>query len=350
MIPSPTSSPIPRPTLQASSSLHQQSFHTIDKLPRDASSLGPSHLTSHEQGHSLSISPPPHSPQSESLLPEEMERLCLIQQQIPPENSHVQSFLYEIKRNMTSNNIQNYIYKNLPYFIFEIIKDKIKTSSTPEVKKFCLRFLDFIQFNTNDFLSNQDCSFCWLDLEQPRLVEAHWIQTHRNVPITANLAQKQFLLHCFNMDLLENHFHKDRIIQNTFRPTSEEEYILFERTAPTLTKFSSLLQVYLTTDHQNKMHFLNELFQAPPPSHSDSILFQYDPFPSTHKPASNAESRESLISEADQMDLTHADDQSPPFLDQITDQPSAPHGISYPHPQDFNLTEEPIDRQINKTV
>ena len=140
------------------------------------------------------------------------------------------------------------------------------------------------------------------------------------------------------------------MVQDIFKPTNEEEYMLFQRTAPTLTKFSSLLQIYLTTDHQNKMHFLNELFQAPPPSHSDSILFQYDPFPSTQNPASNAESRESLISEADQMDLTNADDQSPPFLDQITDQPSAPHGISYPYPQDFNLTEEPIDSQINKTV
>ena len=111
-----------------------------------------------------------------------------------------------------------------------------------------------------------------------------------------------------------------------------------------------MLQIYLNSDHPPKMSFLNELFQPPSPSHSDSILFQYDPFPSTQNPASNAESIESLINEANQMDLTLPNDPSPPFLDQITDQPSAPHGISYPYPQDFNLTEEPIDSQINKTV
>ena len=238
----------------------------------------------------------------------------------------------------------------MPYFIFEIIKDKVRSPNTPEVKSFCLKFLDFIQFNTNDFLSNNDCSFCWLDLAQPRLVEAHWTQAHRHLPITANLAQKQFLLNCFNMNLIENNFHQDKMVQDIFKANNAEEYVLFQRTTPTLTKFSSLLQIYLTTNHQDKMSFLNELFQAPPPPHTDSILFPYDPFPTTQDPASNVESRESLISQADQMDLTNTDDQPPPLVDQPIGQPSAPHGISYPHVEAFDLTEELVEGHINNTI
>ena len=111
-----------------------------------------------------------------------------------------------------------------------------------------------------------------------------------------------------------------------------------------------MLQIYLTSDHPHKMNFLNELFQPPPPSHSDSILFLNDPFPSTYKPPSNAASIESLINETNQMDLTLPDDQSPPFLNQSTDQPTAPHGITHQYLQDSNLTEEPSDSKINKTV
>ena len=167
----------------------------------------------------------------------------------------------------------------MPYLILQIIKDKVQNPNKPEVKAFCLKLLDFIQYNTNDFLSNDDCSFCWLDLAQPRLVQAHWALAHSHLPISANLGQKKFLLQYFNMDLIEDNFHQDKMIQEIFKADNEEEYILFQRTTPTLTKFSSLLQIYLTTNHQDKMTFLTDLFQAPPITHTDSILFPYDPFP-----------------------------------------------------------------------
>ena len=250
---------------------------------------------------------------------------------------------------MTPYNLQEYIFKNLPYLVFEIIKDKIRNSSTPEVQKFALRFLEFLQFNSNSFLSDQDCCFCWIDLEDTRLLEAHWSQTHSQIPLTANLAQKQFLLHCFNMDIMENHFHKDVLIQNIFRPADDQEYILFERTAPTFTKLSTMLQIYLNSDHTRKMDFLTELFQPPIPSHADSILFLDDPFPSTRQPT-RTESIESLITETDQMNLTLPNEESTPLLDYIDDQPSAPHGLTYPHPQDTVLAEEKNDSKVNQTV
>ena len=111
-----------------------------------------------------------------------------------------------------------------------------------------------------------------------------------------------------------------------------------------------MLQIYLNSDHPHKMSFLNELFQPPSPSHSDSILFLNDPFPSTYKPPSKAESIESLINETNQMDLTLQNDDSPTFLDQITDQPSAPHGITYPYHQVSVLAEEQGDNKVNKTI
>ena len=110
-----------------------------------------------------------------------------------------------------------------------------------------------------------------------------------------------------------------------------------------------MLQIYLTSDHPQKISFLNELFQPPSPSHSDSILFLNDPFPSTYKPPSKTESIESLINETNQINLTLPNDESPPFLDQITDQPSAPH-ITYPYIEDSNLAEEQGDNKVNKTI
>ena len=186
-------------------------------------------------------------------------------------------------------------------------------------------------------------------LEDRRLLEAHWDQTHSQIPLNANLAQKQFLLNCFNMDIMENHFHKDVLIQNIFRPADDQEYILFERTAPTFTKLSTMLQIYLNSDHTKKMDFLTELFQPPIPSHADSLLFLDDPFPSTRQPT-RTNSLESLMTDADQMNLTLPNEESTPLLDYIDDQPSAPHGLTYPHPQDTVLAVEKNDSKVNQTV
>ena len=349
IVSSATSSSLPRQQLQSSPSHLQHNLQGTVHLPTGATSLDPYCLQSQNQRYSLSRSTTPNS-QSGNLRPEEIERLAIIQREIQPENTHVQSFFNDIKKHMTPYNLQEYIFKNLPYLVFEIVKDKIRNSPTPEIQKFALRFLEYLQFNSNSFLSDQDCCFCWIDLESTRLLEAHWSQTHTQIPLTANLAQKQFLLNCFHMDIMENHFHKDVLVQNIFRPADDQEFLLFERTAPTFTKLSSMLQIYLNSDHTRKMDFLTNLFQPPAPSHSDSILFLDDPFPSSYKQPTKTESIESLVSETNNMNLTLPQEQSTPLLDYIDVQPSAPHGLTYPHPQDTVLAVDKNDSKINQTV
>ena len=112
------------------------------------------------------------------------------------------------------------------------------------------------------------------------------------------------------------------------------------------------MQIYLTTtNNQDRLTFLNDLFQAPPLTHTDSILFPNEPYTPSQTPASRVESRQSLLSESDQMDLTNTGDQPPPLVDQPIDQASAvPYGISYPHVEAFELTEEFVEDHINNTI
>ena len=348
IISSATNSSLPRQQLQSSPSHLQHNLQGTVHLPTGATSLDPYYLESQSQRSSVSRSTTPTS-QSGKLRPAELERLAIIQREIQPDNTHVQSFFHDIKKHMSPYNLQEYVFKSLPFLVFEIIKDKIRNSSTPEIQKFALRFLEFLQFKSNSFLSDQDCCICWIALEDKRLLEAHWDQTHSQLPLNANLAQKQFLLNCFHMDIMENHLHKDVLIQNMFRPVDDQEYILFERLVPTFTKLSTMLQIYLNSDHTRKLDFLAQLFQPPIPSHADSLLFLDDPFPSTRQPT-RTESIESLMTDTDQMNLTLPNEQSTPLLDYIDAQPSAPHGLTYPHHQDTVLTEGKNDSKINQTV
>ena len=82
------------------------------------------------------------------------------------------------------------------------------------------------------------------------------------------------------------------------------------------------------------MAFLTDLFQAPPLTHRDDILFSFDPYTPSQTPPSRIDFRHSLPNDSDQpshvMDLPNA-------FDQTSD---VTHGLSYPHVEEFQLTEE----------
>ena len=142
--------------------------------------------------------------------------------------------------------------------------------------------------------------------------------------------------------MVEDNMVVDKMVQEIFKADNEEEYILFQRATPSLKKLSSLLQIYLTSNTQDKMAFLTGLFQVPPLNHRDDILFSYEPYTPSPAPSSRVDSRQSLPNASDQhsnvVDLPNA-------FDQTSD---VTHGLSYPHVEGFQLTEEFIEDHIRE--
>ena len=267
--------------------------------------------------------------------PAELNRLCQIERLLPDNNPFAASFLHEVRNNMSSQNIQSYVYNNISLLIVEMIKDILHdTNSNDETRAFCNKLLDLVRFDNNDFLtSNEMCYLCWLDLSHPRLVHAHWQRCHPHLNIDVNTAQKKYILQCFNIEIPFGREDKHPMIQEIFTANTDEENILYSRATPTLNRIAYLLKIYISGGKEDeKMDYLTKLFRVPPPNHSDNnALFSHEPTPSGNtSPASSShrhlDSRQSIPLQdqiSDEVDLQNASNHS--------------HALLFPNPGDFNL-------------